>query len=137
MSPADGTVLNCGQVTSCCVEQVKGTTYLIRSFLGDNTWSASLSEGSITVNKATNTNAMSFIENKEYMSLLSQDLHVYKYAKEESRENDLDLHKYAKGKSKGNSKYAVEIPVVPNALDYYVKDIIQSVYSSISLLLYR
>ncbi|KAK2580076.1 hypothetical protein KPH14_012359 [Odynerus spinipes] len=35
VSPADGTVLHFGPVTSCRVEQVKGVTYDLRHFLGD------------------------------------------------------------------------------------------------------
>uniref|UniRef100_A0A8D8XPR2 Phosphatidylserine decarboxylase proenzyme, mitochondrial n=1 Tax=Cacopsylla melanoneura TaxID=428564 RepID=A0A8D8XPR2_9HEMI len=158
VSPADGTVLNCGRVTSCCVEQIKGTTYLIRSFLGDNTWSANTTHGPqthlaytiagethlhITANKSTNTSAaISYLENKDilkqdYLNKLSHDLktdhiRVYKCTNEDETE-----HNYAKVKSKGNDKFPVELPVVPNILDYYVKDLIYSVYSSVNLLLYR
>lgn len=35
VSPADGTILSSGPVTSCKVEQVKGVTYNLRHFLGD------------------------------------------------------------------------------------------------------
>lgn len=38
MSPADGTIVSVGRVTSCQVEQVKGVTYTIKSFLGSPTW---------------------------------------------------------------------------------------------------
>ncbi|XP_066583317.1 phosphatidylserine decarboxylase proenzyme, mitochondrial isoform X2 [Prorops nasuta] len=34
VSPADGTILHFGKVSSCCVEQVKGVTYNLRNFLG-------------------------------------------------------------------------------------------------------
>ncbi|KAI5749459.1 hypothetical protein M8J76_007486 [Diaphorina citri] len=174
VSPADGTVLNCGQVTSCCVEQVKGTTYLIRSFLGDNTWSLNTHT---TANKSTNTSGLSshvafmtpakdicqdYVASKidlrqeyitpvteksdllcqDYLSLLGQDilgvleseLHAYKCTNETGEKKDLEKHNFAKAKSKS---YALELPVVPSLLDYYVKDILQSVYSSVSLLLYR
>lgn len=38
VSPADGTIVSVGRVTSCQVEQVKGVTYTIKSFLGSPTW---------------------------------------------------------------------------------------------------
>ncbi|XP_050427815.1 phosphatidylserine decarboxylase proenzyme, mitochondrial isoform X2 [Adelges cooleyi] len=38
VSPADGTIVTAGRVTSCQVEQVKGVTYTIKSFLGTPTW---------------------------------------------------------------------------------------------------
>ncbi|VVC44220.1 Hypothetical protein CINCED_3A004668 [Cinara cedri] len=38
VSPADGTIVSVGRVTSCQVEQVKGVTYTIKSFLGTPTW---------------------------------------------------------------------------------------------------
>ncbi|XP_026683679.1 uncharacterized protein LOC103515071 [Diaphorina citri] len=160
VSPADGTVLNCGQVTSCCVEQVKGTTYLIRSFLGDNTWSLNTHT---TANKSTNTSGLSshvafmtpakdicqdYVASKidlrqeyitpvteksdllcqDYLSLLGQDilgvleseLHAYKCTNETGEKKDLEKHNFAKAKSKS---YALELPVVPSLLDYYVKDI--------------
>lgn len=42
MSPADGTIVSVGRVTSCQVEQVKGVTYTIKSFLGSPTWQEDL-----------------------------------------------------------------------------------------------
>lgn len=42
VSPADGTVVSVGRVTSCQVEQVKGVTYTIKSFLGSPTWQEDL-----------------------------------------------------------------------------------------------
>ncbi|GLV44070.1 Phosphatidylserine decarboxylase [Carabus blaptoides fortunei] len=41
ISPCDGKVLQCGPVNSCYVEQVKGVTYSLEKFLGDNTWQVS------------------------------------------------------------------------------------------------
>lgn len=38
MSPADGTVLNLGKISSNRVEQIKGITYSIQTFLGDTSW---------------------------------------------------------------------------------------------------
>ncbi|XP_014289972.1 phosphatidylserine decarboxylase proenzyme, mitochondrial isoform X1 [Halyomorpha halys] len=38
VSPADGTVMNAGKVSSFQVEQVKGITYSLKAFLGDMTW---------------------------------------------------------------------------------------------------
>lgn len=148
VSPADGTVLNCGQVTSCCVEQVKGTTYLIKSFLGENTWSKQHQGADYgTSNKSTNTPlAASYLSPapapqpglpcQDYMSLLGGLEKEFKCAKEESSQSENVKHIYVKGKSK-DSEYSLELPVVPNFLDYYVKEILQTVYSSISLLLYR
>lgn len=39
VSPADGTIISFGPVTSCKVEQVKGVTYNLKHFLGDITLS--------------------------------------------------------------------------------------------------
>nr|CAD7449230.1 unnamed protein product [Timema bartmani] len=39
VSPADGRVLNFGQLRTCQVEQVKGVTYSLREFLGNPIWS--------------------------------------------------------------------------------------------------
>ncbi|KAK9884454.1 hypothetical protein WA026_007297 [Henosepilachna vigintioctopunctata] len=39
VSPCDGTVLNLGPVNTEQIEQVKGITYSLQSFFGDNTWS--------------------------------------------------------------------------------------------------
>lgn len=38
VSPADGSVVNAGRVSSCNVEQIKGVTYTIKTFLGEPTW---------------------------------------------------------------------------------------------------
>lgn len=43
VSPADGRVLNCGKICSCHVEQIKGVTYKIQTFLGEPTWLPSIS----------------------------------------------------------------------------------------------
>lgn len=40
MSPADGSIINAGIVKSCNVEQIKGVTYTIKTFLGEPTWNA-------------------------------------------------------------------------------------------------
>lgn len=37
ISPSDGKILNFGQVKNCEVEQVKGVTYSLESFLGPRT----------------------------------------------------------------------------------------------------
>ncbi|KAL3313514.1 phosphatidylserine decarboxylase 1, partial [Cichlidogyrus casuarinus] len=39
ISPADGTVLNCGEVHAGHLEQVKGVVYTLNGLLGPNTWS--------------------------------------------------------------------------------------------------
>lgn len=41
VSPADGHIMNLGKVNSCKVEQVKGVTYTLQSFLGPQTWNPS------------------------------------------------------------------------------------------------
>lgn len=41
VSPADGRVLNSGKIESCHVEQVKGVTYNLKTFLGPPTWKGS------------------------------------------------------------------------------------------------
>lgn len=38
ISPSDGRILNFGQVKNCEVEQVKGVTYSLESFLGPRTY---------------------------------------------------------------------------------------------------
>ncbi|XP_077284376.1 phosphatidylserine decarboxylase proenzyme, mitochondrial-like [Arctopsyche grandis] len=38
VSPCDGRVLHCGSVTSDSIEQVKGITYTLENFFGENTW---------------------------------------------------------------------------------------------------
>lgn len=38
VSPADGSIINAGIVNSCNVEQIKGVTYTIKTFLGEPTW---------------------------------------------------------------------------------------------------
>lgn len=38
VSPADGTLVNHGKISSCNVEQIKGVTYKIQTFLGEPTW---------------------------------------------------------------------------------------------------
>ncbi|KAK7602877.1 hypothetical protein V9T40_006851 [Parthenolecanium corni] len=40
VSPADGSIINSGVVNSCNVEQIKGVTYTIKTFLGEPTWNA-------------------------------------------------------------------------------------------------
>ncbi|XP_060769136.1 phosphatidylserine decarboxylase proenzyme, mitochondrial isoform X5 [Neoarius graeffei] len=42
ISPADGKILHFGRVKNCEVEQVKGVTYSLETFLGPYTWSESL-----------------------------------------------------------------------------------------------
>lgn len=39
VSPCDGVVLNCGPANTDKIEQVKGVTYSLEEFLGNNTWS--------------------------------------------------------------------------------------------------
>ncbi|XP_050533593.1 phosphatidylserine decarboxylase proenzyme, mitochondrial isoform X2 [Daktulosphaira vitifoliae] len=64
VSPADGTIVTAGRVTSCQVEQVKGVTYTIKSFLGSPTWleefssSKTNSSPNIISNSNVNTNLM-------------------------------------------------------------------------------
>ncbi|XP_067107152.1 phosphatidylserine decarboxylase proenzyme, mitochondrial isoform X4 [Osmerus mordax] len=42
ISPADGKILHFGRVRNCEVEQVKGVTYSLETFLGPHTWAESL-----------------------------------------------------------------------------------------------
>lgn len=42
ISPADGKILHFGRVKNCEVEQVKGVTYSLETFLGPCTWTKSL-----------------------------------------------------------------------------------------------
>lgn len=46
VSPADGRVVTVTQVNTCKVEQVKGVTYSIQTFLGDPTWRVQPKSGS-------------------------------------------------------------------------------------------
>ncbi|XP_069684838.1 phosphatidylserine decarboxylase proenzyme, mitochondrial isoform X2 [Periplaneta americana] len=46
VSPADGRVISFGPVSTCKVEQVKGVTYSLQSFLGEPTWMSKLSHPS-------------------------------------------------------------------------------------------
>lgn len=39
MSPCDGRILHFGKVENSLLEQVKGVTYSLKTFLGPNTWS--------------------------------------------------------------------------------------------------
>lgn len=43
ISPSDGKILTFGQVKNCEVEQVKGVTYSLESFLGPRTYTEDLS----------------------------------------------------------------------------------------------
>lgn len=43
ISPSDGKILHFGRVRNCEVEQVKGVTYSLESFLGPQTWTENLS----------------------------------------------------------------------------------------------
>ncbi|KAF5286181.1 hypothetical protein FQR65_LT12939 [Abscondita terminalis] len=45
VAPCDGTVLHFGTVNSGCIEQVKGVTYTLESFLGENVWNKTLHNG--------------------------------------------------------------------------------------------
>lgn len=45
VSPSDGTILHLGSAKEGFLEQVKGITYTIESFLGPNTWSSSPENG--------------------------------------------------------------------------------------------
>ncbi|KAL1116566.1 hypothetical protein AAG570_005038, partial [Ranatra chinensis] len=53
VSPADGTVLNAGKLKSFNIEQVKGVTYSIKTFLGDITWN----KNSVDHHEDTSVNA--------------------------------------------------------------------------------
>lgn len=44
VSPCDGVVLNCGPADTDKIEQVKGVTYSLEEFLGENKWSKKKSE---------------------------------------------------------------------------------------------
>ncbi|XP_051949067.1 phosphatidylserine decarboxylase proenzyme, mitochondrial isoform X2 [Xyrauchen texanus] len=44
ISPADGKILHFGRVKNCQVEQVKGVTYSLETFLGPHTWTDSLTD---------------------------------------------------------------------------------------------
>ncbi|XP_002734587.1 phosphatidylserine decarboxylase proenzyme, mitochondrial-like [Saccoglossus kowalevskii] len=42
VSPADGKVLHFGKVKKCQLEQVKGVSYSLKTFLGPNTWDSNI-----------------------------------------------------------------------------------------------
>lgn len=44
VSPCDGVVLNCGPASTNKIEQVKGVTYSLEEFLGENKWSRNVSD---------------------------------------------------------------------------------------------
>jgi len=48
VSPVDGTVLHCGKVECGNVEQVKGVSYSLPTFLGPRTWSNGNNNGEAT-----------------------------------------------------------------------------------------
>ncbi|XP_069789205.1 phosphatidylserine decarboxylase proenzyme, mitochondrial isoform X4 [Narcine bancroftii] len=52
ISPADGKILHFGRVKNCEVEQVKGVTYSLETFLGPQTWSENLA---ISINNTETT----------------------------------------------------------------------------------
>uniref|UniRef100_A0A672LVS1 Phosphatidylserine decarboxylase proenzyme, mitochondrial n=1 Tax=Sinocyclocheilus grahami TaxID=75366 RepID=A0A672LVS1_SINGR len=48
ISPADGKILHFGRVKNCEVEQVKGVTYSLETFLGPRNWTENLSDTLVT-----------------------------------------------------------------------------------------
>lgn len=54
VSPADGKLVNHGRISSCNVEQIKGVTYKIQTFLGEPTWRPKLN---ISLSDIHNSNA--------------------------------------------------------------------------------
>lgn len=74
VSPADGTVLNAGKVNSFQVEQVKGVTYSLRSFLGDFS-----SNQAVEITKDINSNEVGSIRkpliNDDWISYKRSLLH--------------------------------------------------------------
>lgn len=44
VSPCDGKILHCGPATSATIEQVKGVTYTLEEFFGENTWNNNSNE---------------------------------------------------------------------------------------------
>jgi len=71
VSPADGTIVSVGRVTSCQVEQVKGVTYTIKSFLGSPTWQEDLGALKLESSSINNNNNNNTISTKS--SLIKQD----------------------------------------------------------------
>ncbi|ODM98090.1 Phosphatidylserine decarboxylase proenzyme, partial [Orchesella cincta] len=52
VSPVDGTVLQCGKVECGNVEQVKGVSYSLPTFLGPHTWANSNNNDDVIINQA-------------------------------------------------------------------------------------
>ncbi|KAG7476478.1 hypothetical protein MATL_G00083280 [Megalops atlanticus] len=62
ISPADGKILHFGRVRNCEVEQVKGVTYSLETFLGPQTWAESLG---LTKNEEDSTSFQDLLVTKE------------------------------------------------------------------------
>ncbi|KAJ8286797.1 hypothetical protein GJAV_G00043380 [Gymnothorax javanicus] len=62
ISPADGKILHFGRVRNCEVEQVKGVTYSLETFLGPHTWAESLG---LNKNEDDPTNFQDLLVTKE------------------------------------------------------------------------
>ncbi|XP_071848651.1 phosphatidylserine decarboxylase proenzyme, mitochondrial-like isoform X2 [Apostichopus japonicus] len=68
VSPCDGKVLHYGEVKHCMLEQVKGVTYCLKTFLGPNNWYSDDSEDtnpSFAVDKITDEEYLESLNIKE------------------------------------------------------------------------
>ncbi|XP_062844773.1 phosphatidylserine decarboxylase proenzyme, mitochondrial isoform X3 [Trichomycterus rosablanca] len=62
ISPADGKILHFGRVKNCEVEQVKGVTYSLETFLGPCTWAERLA---VNTNEGDHSNFQNLLVTKE------------------------------------------------------------------------
>ncbi|XP_054276362.1 phosphatidylserine decarboxylase proenzyme, mitochondrial-like isoform X1 [Macrosteles quadrilineatus] len=95
VSPADGKVLNSGRITSCHVEQVKGVTYNLQTFLGPPTWKTANSTRSINRSNTKFTEATHLARTDENDNeLVKSKINVDNYIIPETFWGGVDVVKY-------------------------------------------